>query len=95
MSTSGDDKRIGWADRSGWKLWAIALLSLVAYVALSEPLGFPLCTFVFVAAFIWYYGRYNPLVAFAWATGTVLFVYFVFYKLLDMTMPMGPFDFLA
>lgn len=95
ISRAGDERRIGWADRSGWKRWTIALLSVIAFVALSAPLGFPLCTLVFVAGFIWYFGRYHPLVAVAWATGTVLFVYFVFYKLLDMTIPMGPFDFLV
>jgi hypothetical protein len=95
VSTTGAERPIRWADRSGWKLWGTALLSLIAYVALSAPLGFPLCTLIFVAGFIRHFGRYNPWVAVAWSVGTVLFVYFVFYKLLDMTMPMGPFDFLA
>jgi putative tricarboxylic transport membrane protein len=92
---TGEDRAINWPDRKGWKFWAIALASLVAYVGLSDPLGFPLCTFLFVVGFIWYFGRYNPLVAVAWAAGTVLFVYFVFIRLLEMTMPMGPFSFLA
>jgi putative tricarboxylic transport membrane protein len=95
FSKAGGHRTIDWPDRRGRKLWAIAFVSLVAYVGLSGPFGFPLCTFFFVAGFIWYFGRYNPLVAVAWAAGMVLFVYFVFIKLLEMTMPMGPFSFLA
>jgi putative tricarboxylic transport membrane protein len=95
VSRAGRDALIDWPDRSGWKFWTIAFISLAAYVGLSDPLGFPLCTFLFVVGFIWYFGRYNPLVAVAWAAGTVIFVYFVFIKLLEMTMPMGPFSFLA
>ena len=95
LSTAGADKAIDWPDRRGWRFWSIALASLAAYVGLSGPLGFLLCTFFYVAGFISYFGRYKPMVAVAWATGTVLFVYFVFIKLLDMTMPMGPLSFLA
>jgi len=89
------DKMIDWPDRTGWKFWVTALVSLIAYVGLSDPLGFPICTFLFVAGFIWHFGRYNPLVAVAWASGVVAFVYFVFVRLLDMTLPMGPLSFLA
>lgn len=89
------DQPIEWPDRRGWKYWSIALASLVLYVALSLPLGFPLCTFFFVAGFIWYFGRHHPLVAAAWALGVVVFVYCVFVRLLDMTLPMGPLSFLS
>lgn len=86
---------IDWPDRSGWKFWIIALVSLIAYVGLSDPLGFLICTFLFVVGFIWYFGSYNPLVAVAWALGVVVFVYFVFVRVLEMTLPMGPLSFLA
>jgi hypothetical protein len=94
-SKAGADRRIEWPDRGGWKLWAIALVSLIAYVTLCGPLGFPICSFVYVLGFIWYFGHYSPLVAAAWALGVVAFVYFVFVRLLEMTLPMGPFTFLA
>lgn len=89
------DQPIEWPDRRGWKYWSIALVSLVLYVALSLPLGFLICTFLFVAGFIWYYGRHHPMYAAAWAVGVVVFVYFVFVRLLDMTLPMGPLSFLS
>jgi putative tricarboxylic transport membrane protein len=95
LSAAGADKAIDWPDRRGWTLWAIALASLVAYVGLSALLGFLLCSFFFVAGFIRYFGRYSWRVSVGWAGGMALFVYFVFIKLLDMTMPMGPFSFLA
>ena len=95
LSRTGVDKMIDWPDRRGWKYWITALAALMAYVGLSDPLGFPLCTFLFVAGFIWHFGRYNPLMAVAWALGVVVFVYFVFVRLLEMTLPMGPLSFLA
>jgi putative tricarboxylic transport membrane protein len=95
LATAGADKAIDWPDRKGWRFWSIALVSLAAYVGLSGPLGFPVCTFLYVLGFIWYFGRYSPLIAVGWAAGVVLFVYFVFIKLLDMTLPMGPLSFLA
>lgn len=87
-------KTIGWPDRRGWKFWGIALVALVLYVALSNPLGFLICTFFFVAGFIRYFGRYSPMVAAAWGIGVAVFVYVVFIRLLDLTLPMGPLAFL-
>jgi putative tricarboxylic transport membrane protein len=95
LSKDAADKPIDWPDRSGWKFWITALASLIVYVGLSDPLGFLICTFLFVAGFIWHFGRYSPVVAVAWALGVVGFVYFVFVRLLDMTLPLGPLSFLA
>jgi putative tricarboxylic transport membrane protein len=88
------DRPIEWPDRRSWTSWFIALVSLVLYVALCPSLGFLICTFFFVAGFIWYFGRYHPLYAAVWALGVVVFVYFVFVKLLDLTLPVGPLAFL-
>lgn len=88
-------KPIDWPDARGWKLWLIALGSLVLFVALARPLGFLLCSFVFVAGFIRYFGRYRLPVALAWAMGVAVFIYVVFVRLLDLTLPMGILDFLS
>jgi putative tricarboxylic transport membrane protein len=88
-------KPIDWPDRRGWKLWLIALASLVLFVALSWPLGFLLCSFVFAAMFIWYFGHYRLPVAVAWAIGVTVFIYVVFIRLLELTLPMGPLGFLS
>ena len=88
-------KPIEWPDRRGWRYWLAALASLVLYVALGPALGFLITTFLFVTGFIWYFGRRHPLYAAAWGIGVVLFVYFVFVKILDLTLPMGPLSFLS
>ena len=95
IARAGADKAIDWPDRRGWKFWGIALVALVLYVGLSNPLGFLICTLFFVAGFIWYFGRYNPMVAVAWALGVAAFVYVVFIRLLELTLPMGPLAFLS
>lgn len=88
-------KPIDWPDARGWKLWLIALGSLVLFVALARPLGFLVCSLMFVAGFIWYFGRYRLTVALAWAVGVTLFIYVVFIRLLDLTLPMGSLDILS
>ena len=88
-------KTIDWPDSRGWRLWSIALASLIVYVGLALPLGFLVCSFLFVAGFIWYFGRYSLPVAVAWASGVTVFVYVVFIRLLELTLPMGPLEFLS
>jgi putative tricarboxylic transport membrane protein len=88
-------KTIDWPDRRGWRLWSIALASLIVYVGLALPLGFLVCSFLFVAGFIRYLGRYSLPVAVAWASGVTVFVYVVFIRLLELTLPMGPLEFLS
>ncbi len=83
-------KPIDWPDSKGWKLWLIALAGLVLFVGLSLPLGFLVCSFLFVSAFIRYFGRYRLPVALAWGAGVTLFIYVVFIRLLDLTLPLGP-----
>jgi putative tricarboxylic transport membrane protein len=95
MLAATGDTPIEWPDRRGWRYWSIALVSLTLYVALSASLGFIICTFFFVAGFILYFGRRHPLYAAVWALGVVVFVYFVFVRVLDLTLPMGPLSFLS
>jgi hypothetical protein len=95
LKAKADGKPIDWPDRRGWKFWLIALASLVLFVGLARPLGFLVCSFFFVAGFIWYFGRYRLPVAVAWALGVAVFIYVVFIHLLDLTLPMGPLGFLS
>jgi putative tricarboxylic transport membrane protein len=94
-SRAGADKPIAWPDRRGWKFWVISMAGLVLYVGLSQPLGFLISTFIFVSWFIWYFGRYRPLVTVSCALGVVAFIYFVFIRLLELTLPLGPLSFLG
>jgi putative tricarboxylic transport membrane protein len=88
-------KPIDWPDRRGWKFWLIALAGLVLFVGLALPLGFLICSFLFVAGFIRYFGHYSLPLALAWAIGVTAFIYVVFIRLLDLTLPMGPLGFLS
>jgi hypothetical protein len=89
VSTSGADRAIDWPDAKGWKLWGVALGSLVVYVALAPLLGFLIASFFFVTGLVWYLGRYHPLLAAACALGTVAFIYVTFVWLLELTLPQG------
>lgn len=88
-------KPIDWPDAGGRRLWLTSLASLVLFVALAKPLGFLVCSFLFVTGFIRHFGRYRLPVALAWAIGVTLFIYVVFIRLLDLTLPMGVLDFLS
>jgi putative tricarboxylic transport membrane protein len=94
-SRAGDEKRIDWPDRRGWRFWLGALASLALYVGLSPYLGFLICTFLFVMGFIKYFGRYSFWVAGGYAFGVVVFIYLMFMRLLELTLPLGPLSFLA
>jgi putative tricarboxylic transport membrane protein len=93
-SSAADAKRIEWPDRRGWRFWLGALLALALYVGLSPYLGFLVCTFLFVLGFIRCFGRYSFWVAGSYAAGVVLFIYLVFMRLLQLTLPLGPLSFL-
>lgn len=87
------DKAIDWPDRAGRRNWGVALVMMVLYAALMQPLGFVLTTFIFVIVFIWYFGKFKPWVALVWGLGTVAFIYLLFIRLLQMEFPAGIFAF--
>ncbi len=85
------DKEIDWPDRAGWRNWGVALVMMALYAALMPVLGFILTTFIFVVAFIGYFGEFKFWVALAWGFGTVAFIYLLFIRLLQMEFPAGVF----
>lgn len=95
VAKSGGDKAIAWPDRSGWKLLSIAMAGLAIYVALSQTLGFIISTLIFVPWFIRTYGRCSRMLAWSCALGAAAFVYLVFVRLLQLTLPIGPLSFLG
>jgi len=86
----GGDKTIAWPDRSGWKLLLVAMASLAVYVAISQTLGFIISSLIYVPWFIRYFGRYSHRVAWSCALGIAAFIYLVFIRLLQLTLPIGP-----
>lgn len=93
-SPQGEHKKIDWPDHQGWKYWLIGLISITVYIGLLPILGFIIGTLLFVAFFIWFFGRYKPIFIAIYALGTALFVYLLFVWLLQLTLPLGPLSFL-
>lgn len=90
----GEPVPVHWPDWQGQlRLMATAVL-LLAYVALIEPIGFPIVTAAFVAATSWYLGRYRPWVTILGGAATGLIVYYVFMEFLELTFPLGLLEYL-
>ncbi len=87
----GEDSAIKWPDRRGIIRVIITLVSIGAYLALMDPLGLPLSTFLYVTFTVWYLGRYRlwyPLLIGVLSGGVS---YLVFIYLLELSFPVGPF----
>lgn len=95
VARGGGGKRIAWPDRNGWRLVSIAMVGLVAFVAVTQLLGFIISSLMFVPWFIRYFGRYSHLVSWSCAVGIAAFIYLVFIRLLQLTLPIGPLSFLG
>lgn len=93
-SSPKEDKKIEWPDHQGWKNWIAGLISIATYIGLSQLLGFLLSTLFFVGFFIWFFGKYRPALVAVYALGTAVFVYLLFVRLLQLTLPLGPLSFL-
>jgi putative tricarboxylic transport membrane protein len=84
------------APARSWPLLAVAGAALfIAYVALLDRIGFVVCTAVLIASFLWI-GRYrNPaVIVLASLTGSLGF-FFVFRKLVYVSLPLGKEPFLS
>ncbi len=95
VAKDGGDKTIAWPDRNGWKLLFVAMAGLAVYVAVSQTLGFIISSLIYVPWFIRYFGRYSHGVAWSCALGIGAFIYLVFIRLLQLTLPIGPLSFLG
>ena len=87
----GEDLVIKWPDRRGIIRVLITLVSVGVYLALMDPLGLPLSTFLYVSFTVWYLGKYRPwyplLIGFL--SGAISYVVFIY--LLELSFPMGIF----
>ena len=78
------------ADRA--KRIAVMLVSVAVYVAVIDPLGMPLATFLVVSFEVWYLGDYRWYVPVLVGLLAAAILYFVFMLGLGLTFPAGPFD---
>lgn len=86
---SGSEEPVPWPDREGWVRVGVTLASLVVFLLLFEPLGFPLSTALFVSFSVWYLGGYRPLVSLALGVGSGFAMWLLFHRLLDLPFPLG------
>ena len=87
----GQDPVIKWPNRRGTIRVLITLVSLGIYLALMEPLGLPLSTFLYVSFTVWYLGKYRiwyPLLI-GFLSGSISYLVFIY--LLELSFPPGPF----
>ncbi len=87
----GEDPVIKWPDRRGTIRVIITIVSLGVYLALMEPLGLPLSTFLYVSFTVWYLGKYRlwyPLLI-GFLSGAISYLVFIY--LLELSFPVGPF----
>jgi len=90
----GDPVPVHWPDGIGLRRLAATALLLLLYVALIEPIGFPIVTAAFVAAHTWYLGRYRPWVTILGGVACGAVVYYVFMEALELTFPLGLLEYL-
>jgi uncharacterized membrane protein HdeD (DUF308 family) len=87
----GEDPVIKWPDRPGIIRVLVTIVGLALYLALMDPLGLPLSTFLYVSFTVWYLGRYHlwyPLLI-GFLSGAISYLVFIY--LLELSFPVGPF----
>ncbi len=90
----GEEKPIDWPSATGRRRVWISILCIILYMALLDPLGFPLATMVFITLLTWYLGRYRVWAAALCGLASGLVVLFLFIDLLSLSFPLGPLELL-
>ena len=83
------DFPIGWPDREGVRTILVTLVSLAFYIALLNPLGLPLATFLYIAFSTWYLKRSKWLTALIISLITAVISYVLFIRVLGLSFPAG------
>ncbi len=85
----GVDLAIKWPDREGIRTILVTLVSLGCYIALLNPLGLPLATFLYIAFSIWYLKRSKWLMAIVISLITAVISYYSVYSPAGALFPYG------
>ena len=88
-SLRGADLAIHWPDRQGIRTILVTLVSLGFYIALMNPLGLPIATFLYLAFSIWYLKQSKWLMAIVIGLITALISHYLFIRLLGLSFPAG------
>jgi len=87
--SAGTETPIKWPGRKEMIRIAVSLLAIVVFIAVMTPLGFPLSSGLYVAFSIWYLKRSGALTALVSGILTGAVSYFVFIRLLELSLPLG------
>ncbi len=87
--SGGEEIPIKWPTREAMIRMAVTLLAIVVFIAVMTPLGFPLSSGLYVAFSIWYLKRSGALTALISGILTGALSYFVFIRLLELSLPLG------
>jgi putative tricarboxylic transport membrane protein len=88
-SIRGKDFAIAWPDGEGIRLILVSLVGVAGYIALMNPLGLPLATFLYVAFGTWYLKRSKWVTALVIGLITGVLSHYVFIQLLGLSFPAG------
>ena len=87
--SAGTETPIKWPTREAMIRIGVSLLAIVVYIAVMTPLGFPISSGLYVAFSIWYLKRSGVLTALLSGIVTGALSYFVFIRLLELSLPLG------
>ena len=77
-----------WPDREGWFRLLVTFVSLTVYLALIEPLGVAVASFLFSTFLIWYLDR-RFVRSICVGAAVALVIQFVFVRILQLSFPAG------
>jgi putative tricarboxylic transport membrane protein len=88
-SSGHEDAPLKWPDKRAMVRIAVCLSTIVVFIMLMTPVGFPLSSGLYVAFSIWYLKRSALWTALITGTITGISSYYIFGKLLELSLPMG------
>lgn len=88
-SVRNEGPAIAWPDGEGIRTIAGSLVGLACYIALMNPLGLPLATFLYLAFSTWYLKPSKWWMALMIGLITGIASYYLFIRLLGLSFPAG------
>jgi len=84
----GEELTVEWPDKEGWFRLVVTFASLAVYLALIEPLGVAVASFLFSTFLIWYLDR-RFVRSFCVGAAVALVIQVVFVRILQLSFPAG------
>jgi putative tricarboxylic transport membrane protein len=88
-SLQNEGPAIAWPDGVGIRTITVTLVCVGCYIALMDPLGLPLATFLYLAIATWYLNRSRWLMALTIGAITGAASYYLFIRVLGLSFPAG------